>query len=171
MKKLISLLLILMLALGCASALAWGQTTAEQYESAIELLKENKYAEAGTAFAELGAYADAPRYTMYCNAVAAGEAGLYAVAATNLQSLSGFLDSGLLATYYAGLSWEEAENYEKAADVLNGITLYRDVLARLAGYPEKINIRNYRRADEAERARQLEAALSGFKALKNYSDS
>lgn len=171
MRKCICALLILVLTLAAPAALAVGGDAAGEYERAIELLKENNYADAGAAFSALGSYADAPRYAMYCSAIAAGEAGLYAVAVDNLNSLNGFLDSGLLAKYYAGLSWEVDENYERAAEVLNGISLYRDVLTRLAGYPERINARDYRRADEDEQANRLEKALSGFKALGDYRDS
>lgn len=171
MKKWLSLLLVLTLVACCTSALAWGESNADLYENAIGLLKENKYTEAGQAFASLGSYSDSPRYTMYCNAIVAGEAGFYSTAVENLQSLNGFLDSNLLATYYAGLSWEVAENYEKAAEVMSGITLYKDVSTRIAGYPEKINARDYKKADANEQAGRLETALSGFKALGSYQDS
>ena len=171
MKKWLSLILALTLVACCASAMAWGESNADLYENAIGLLKENKYTEAGKAFAALGGYSDSPRYTMYCSAIVAGEMGFYSTAVENLQSLDGFLDSKLLATYYAGLSWEAAEDYEKAAEVMSGITLYKDVSTRIASYPEKINARDYRKADADEQAGRLEAALSGFKALGNYQDS
>lgn len=171
MRKSLSLMLVLMLIACCTSAMAWGESNADLYENAIDLLKENKYTEAGQAFAALGSYNDSPRYTMYCNAIVAGEAGFYSTAVENLQSLDGFLDSKLLATYYAGLSWEVTEDYEKAADVMSGITLYKDVSTRIASYPEKINERDYRKADANEKAGNLESALSGFKALGNYQDS
>ena len=171
MKKWLSLILVLTLIACCTSALAWGESNADLYEKAIGMLRENQYSEAGRAFAALGSYSDSPRYTMYCNAIVAGETGFYSTAVENLKSLTGFLDSSLLAVYYAGLSWEAAENYEKAKDVLSGITLYKDVSARIAGYPEKINARDYRKADADEQAGRLESALSGFKALGYYSDS
>ena len=169
MRRIISCLLALCLLAGSTAALA--QTNAEMYENAIGLLKDRQYAEAAAAFTALGGYSDAARYAMYCNAIAAGEAGLYSAAVDNLKSLSGFLDSGILAVYYAGLSWEAAENYERAMEVMGGITLYRDVLTRMAGYPALINARDYRKADENEQAGLLEAALSGFQALGAYRDS
>ncbi len=169
MRRIISCLLALCLLAGSTAALA--QTNAEMYENAIGLLKDRQYAEAAAAFTALGGYSDAARYAMYCNAIAAGEAGLYSAAVDNLKSLSGFLDSGILAVYYAGLSWEAAENYERAAEVMGGITLYRDVLTRMAGYPALINARDYRKADENEQAGRLEAALSGFQVLGVYRDS
>lgn len=159
-----------------------GESSAQQYEKAMELLKENKYTEAGRSFAALGTYADSPRYTMYCNAIAAGEAGLYSVAVENLNSLSGFLDSNLLAIYYAGLSWEAAEDYECASKVLSGITLYRDVATRMAGYPALIEARDaaaaeqaradaYAAADRAEQNGDYAAAYEGFSNLGDYRDS
>lgn len=170
MRKILCLLLAAF-CITCCSVAAMGESSAQQYEKAMELLKENQYTEAGRSFAALGTYADSPRYTMYCNAIAAGEAGLYSVAVENLNSLNGFLDSNLLAIYYAGLSWEAAEDYEQAREVLAGITLYRDVAARLAGYPALINARDYRKADAYEKAGKLEDALSGFLALGSYADS
>lgn len=159
-----------------------GESSAQQYEKAMELLKENKYTEAGRSFAALGTYADSPRYTMYCNAIAAGEAGLYSIAVENLNSLSGFLDSNLLAIYYAGLSWEAAEDYERASEVLSGITLYRDVATRMAGYPALIEARDaaaaeqaranaYAAADRAEQKGDYATAYSGFSNLGDYQDS
>lgn len=169
MKKL-SIVLAIVLIL-CIGVTANAETNAEQYENAIGLLKDSNYAEAGMAFADLGSYGDSPRYFMYCNAILAGEAGSYSTAVENLQSLDGFLDSKLLATYYAGLSWEVTEDYEKAADVMSGITLYKDVSTRIASYPEKMKERDYRKADVNEKAGNLESALSGFKALGDYRDS
>ena len=171
MRKVLSLLITLSLLLCCSVALAWGESNADQYESAIGLLKENKYSEAGEAFAALGSYSDSPRYTMYCSAIATGEAGLYSIAVENLKSLNGFLDSSILATYYAGLSWEAGEDYEHALELLSGISLYRDVATRIAGYHALINARDYRKADENEKVGNLDAALAGFKALGDYEDS
>ena len=64
MKKWMGLILALTLVSCCASAMAWGESNADLYETAIGLLKENKYTEAGKAFAALGGYSDSPRYTM-----------------------------------------------------------------------------------------------------------
>ena len=171
MRKALSFLLIISIMLCFSAAHARADSNAEMYENAIGLLKENKYAEAGEAFAALGSYYDSPRYMMYCSAIAAGEAGLYSVAVENLKSLSGFLDSSILATYYAGLSWEASEDYEHALELLSGISLYRDVASRIAGYPALIHARDYRIADENEKAGLLDAALAGFQALGNYEDS
>ncbi len=171
MRKALCLLLTFSLLLCCSAAFAWGESNADQYENAIGLLKESKFTEAGEAFIALGSYNDSPRYAMYCNAIVAGEAGLYSVAVENLKSLNGFLDSNLLATYYAGLSWEISEDYETATGVMSGISLYRDVAARIAGYPALIKARDYRKADENEKAGNLDAALTGFKNLGDYEDS
>ncbi len=171
MRKLLCLLLVAVLLCYCNAALAWGESNADLYENAIGLLKESKFTEAGEAFIVLGSYNDSPRYAMYCNAIVAGEAGLYSVAVENLKSLDGFLDSSILATYYAGLSWEVSEDYEHAAELLSGISLYRDVATRIAGYPALIKAREYRKADENEKTGNLDAALSGFKKLGDYEDS
>ncbi len=166
------LLLVLALALTAPAALAWGsQSVAEQYAAACDLLQDGKYTEAAAAFTALGGYSDAPRYAMYCAAVAAGNEGMYATAVTNLSTLTGFLDSDLLAVYYTALSHEAAENYEKAQELLSLMTLYRDSSDRLAGYPAKILARDYARADQYEQSGQLEMALSAFRALDGYKDS
>lgn len=171
MRKILCVLLTLSLLLCCSISLAWGESNADAYENAIGLLRENKYTEAGEAFTALGSYSDAPRYTMYCNAIVAGEAGLYSIAVENLKSLNGFLDSSILATYYAGLSWEVSDDYEHALELFSGISLYRDVATRIAGYPALINARDYKKADENEQAGKLDEAYSGFKALGDYEDS
>ncbi len=171
MRRILCLLVAVIALVYSFAAAAMAESSAQKYEKAMELLKENKYTEAGIAFSALGTYADSPRYTMYCNAIAAGEAGFYSIAVENLNSLSGFLDSNLQAVYYTGLSWEAAEDYEHASEVLSSITLYRDVATRMAGYPDLINARDYRKADAFEKAGKLEEALSGFRALDSYADS
>ncbi len=170
MKRTLCIVLALVMSF-CICVSASAETNAEQYENAIGLLKENKYAEAGTAFAALGSYGDSPRYVMYCSSNVAGKAENYTIAVSNFTNLGDFLDSSLLAIYYSGLSWESAENYEKALEVLAGITLYRDVAERISIYPEKIQERDYKKADENEQAGNLEAALSGFKSLGDYKNS
>lgn len=171
MRKLLSILMLFTMLLCCATAQAGADRYDERYEAAIGYLGEKKYSAASATFSALGSYGDAPRYAMYCNAIIAGESGLYGTAVENLKSLNGFLDSSILATYYAGLSWEAGEDYERAQELLNGISLYRDVAARLAGYPALINARDYKKADADEKAGKLDAALSGFLALGQYEDS
>ena len=171
MRKAICVLMVLFLLCSVSMAFAWGENNASLYEKAVSLLRESKYAEAAQSFADLGGYSDAPRYTMYCNAIVAGENGQYDMAVTNLSSLNGFLDSQLLAVYYTGLSYEAVEDYEHAAEVLSVISLYRDVTQRLVEYPERIHARDYLKADQSEKAGAYESALSGFEALGSYKDS
>lgn len=171
MKKLIVIIFSLLLAFTCTSSLAWGESNADRYEKAISLLSEFKYAEAAQAFAELGDYNDALRYAMYCSAIAAGEAGNYSIAVENLTTLNGFMSSNMAAIYYTALSHESMEEYEQAADLLRGLAFYRDVTTRLSEYPDKINGRDYRRAETDEQNGRLEEALAGFKKLGTYSDS
>ena len=170
-KRSVCFVLCLVMLSASAAALAWGESNADLYEKAMGLLKERDYAKASDAFAALGGYSDSARYTMYCNAIVAGDSGLFSVAVDNLKSLDGFLDSSLLATYYAGLSWESVEEYERALEIFSGITLYRDVSSRITDYPERISARDYRKADANEQAGKLEASLTGFKALGSYKDS
>ena len=77
------LCLVLMLSVLGAPALTRGSSPADDYQSALNLLKECKYEEAASSFASLAGYADAPRYAMYCSAIAAAEQGNYAVAVVN----------------------------------------------------------------------------------------
>lgn len=165
------LCLVLMLSVLGAPALAWGSSPADDYQSALNLLKECKYEEAASSFASLAGYADAPRYAMYCSAIAAAEQGNYAVAVVNLQQLGDFLDSSLRVTYYAALSYEASEEYEEAQDLLLGISLYLDSQTHLASYPAKILARDYARADALEAAGELEDALTAFTKLGDYQDS
>ena len=176
MKKHAFLMLVLTVCLavfcGCsADSSSASSDIAKQYEAAIDLLKDSNYADAGTAFASLGSYADAPRYVMYCNALVAGESGNYAIAVTNFSSLGDFLDSSLLTKYYTGLQYEQSEEYENALEALSGITLYRDVAERVLTYPEKIQERDYKVANDYEQDGNLTAALNTFKGLGSYKDS
>lgn len=175
MKKTIGIvcfvLVSIVLLFTCTTALAWGMNSGEQYENAIGLLKENKYAEAAQEFIALKGYADAPRYAMYCNAVAAAEKGNLAVAVQNLGSLNGFLDSTLLVSYYSALGYESLEMYEQAEELLQAISLYKDGAERLNKFPDLIQQRDYRIADSNETSGKLDSALSGFIALGNYKDS
>lgn len=176
MKKrtFLELLLIVCLVVFCGCSTASGSTSsdvAKQYEAAIDLLKDSNYTDAGTAFASLGSYADAPRYVMYCNALVAGESGNYAIAVSNFSSLGDFLDSSLLTKYYTGLKYEQSEEYENALEAFSGITLYRDVTERVLTYPEKIQERDYKAANAYEQDGNLTAALNTFNSLGSYKDS
>ncbi len=159
MKSQKNLILIIAMIL-CICITGNAETNNEQYENALGLLKDNMYIEAGTAFAALGNYEDAPKYVMYCKAVAAGESGDYSSAITNLTSLGEFLDSSLFAMYYEGLSLENKKDYEKALEVFSKITLYRDVANRISSYPEKIKERDYKEADAYESLGYLDIALA-----------
>jgi len=171
MKKTLCVMLALVLLNVLSPALAQDSDPAAAYESAQALLKENRFEEAAALYTSLGAYLDAPRYAVYARAAAAGESGLYSVAAGNLSSLSGLLDSELMARYYLALSLEAGEDYEGAAELLGSISLYRDAAERLGGYPARIKARDYSRADALEKAGNLDEALSRFKALNGYQDS
>ena len=172
MKKLTVVILVAVFSLVfLLPSYAEASRLSDRYEEAKALLSEKKYKEAEEAFSALGVYEDANKYAMYCAAVSAGEEGLYALAVTNLRSLGDFLDSSLLVTYYTGLSQEAAEDYEGALATFSAVTLYRDISQRIAGYPEKINGRDYRRAEALENAGRLEEALKGFTELGSWSDS
>ena len=167
---------VLLSSLACVSAEEFSETVvssdvAQEYEAARALLKEEQYGKAAEAFDGLGNYAEAPRYAMYCRALEAAESGLYSTAVTNLENLTGFLDSSVLCTYYTGRALEEREEYEEAEEILGGIVLFRDVADRVAAYPALIQERDYKKADQAEKAGRLEIALRGFRNLKNFKDS
>ncbi len=172
MKKTLSLILaIFLLMMSTAIADSATDVLQEKYAQAELMLVEGDYVGASEAFAELGSYANAPRYAMYCAAVSAGNNEQYLLAAANLNSLSGFMDSDLLAIYYTSRAYEAAEEYEEAAELLAKISLYKDSALRILTYPEKINIRDYAAADANEQSGALDAALRGFKKLGSYKDS
>lgn len=164
---------------------AWGMNSGEQYENAIGLLKENKYAEAAQEFITLNGYADSPRYAMYRNAVAAAEKGDYTAVVQNLTNLNGFLDSTLLVSYYSGCGFEALEMYEQAGELLQGISLYKDSalsgftalgnykdsIDRAAVVKEKMNERDYAAAVILAENKENENAKSAFLLLGNFRDS
>ena len=86
--------------------------SADDYTAALQLLQRGDYGNAARAFEALGNFEDATMLTMYCYAMNAGESGLYSIAATNLDTLSGFRDSALQARYYVARGYEAAEMYE-----------------------------------------------------------
>lgn len=146
-------------------------TTELNYQSAITLLQEGKYAEAGTSFAQLGHYYEASRYTMYCNALASAEKGDYALAASTMQALAGFMDSSILAIYYTGRACEKMEDYETALAQYSLIRQYGDAGSRADAIPGKIQERDYKAACALEEGKQYPEAIAAFTALDGFKDS
>ncbi len=141
------------------------------YREANRLMSDSAYEDAAAKFTELGQYEDASLLAMYCRALNAAENGRYGSAVSGFSALGDFRDCSILSIYYAALSYEAAEEYEKAQDLLAPILYFKDSNERLLSYGEKIKARDYRLADEAEKAGKLDIAIKGFKALGDYSDS
>lgn len=169
MKKL--LVAIVVLCLLTTSALAWGASKSDLYNDACNLLSDGSYAEAAAEFAELGEYQDASLLNMYCSSLESAKNGQFALALSGFQALGDFRDSKMQALYYAAIAYENLEQYEDAQELLLQIPFFKDSNSRILTYPEKINARDYAKADKAEQNNQLETALKGFTALGNYSDS
>ena len=178
MKRFICLLMAMLLL--AAPALAAAPDV--EYDAACELLRQGNFSAAADAFTTLGFYGDASLMALYCASLEAGANGNHAVAALNFEALGDFRDAPLYARYYTARWYESGAQYEEAADVLAGMTLFLDSAERLAGYPALIAARDaaalearnaaaYAEADAAEKAGQLESALKGFLALGSYLDS
>ena len=152
------------------SAFAETQTQ-KRFDEALDLLAKGDYAGAESAFSELGAYPNAVRYAMYAGALKNAEAGLFPLAVQDFMALGDFEDSELRVKYYKARQWEEDEEYEIAENYYMSIPGYLDSTARIIALPEKINVRDYAKADALERKNKLEEALEAFKKLDTYSDS
>ena len=111
MKKPLSIFLSILFLFYCFPVSAVAGNSEAQFNNAVSLLRENKFTEASEAFAELGNYPEAPRYAMYCKALAMAEKHQYSTAIKNLKHLTGFLDSDLLVIYFEGLWNENFEEY------------------------------------------------------------
>ncbi len=169
MKKMF--LIIVALCLLTTSAFAWGASKSDIYNDACNLLSDGSYAEAASKFAELGEYEDASLLSMYCSSLDSAKNGQYSLALSGFQALGDFRDSKMQAIYYAAIAYENLEKYEEAQELLLQVPFFKDSNSRILTYPEKINARDYAKADKAEQNNQLEIALKGFTALGNYSDS
>lgn len=88
-----------------------------------------------------------------------------------MKALGDFLDAPQLANYYTALYYESTLQFEEAASILTDLALFMDSAQRLLSYPDKINARDYARADSAEEKGDYAAAYEGFLALGSYSDS
>ena len=164
MKKLLVMVFVLCLLTTGASALSWGMSKSDQYNDACDLLSDGSYAEAAEKFAELGEYQDASLLSMYCSSLDSAKNGLFSLALSGFQALGDFRDSKMQALYYAAIAYEYLEQYEDAQNLLVQIPFFKDGNSRILTYPEKINARDYAKADKAEKNNQLETALKGTSA-------
>ena len=183
LKRRITVFILCLMVLASSLAFSLGKSSPEdRYNQAIELLQEGDFTSAAPIFQELGHYLDAGKYAMYTQALAKADAGNYALAATTMSALSGFMDSQLQASYYTGRALEAIQEYEEAGEVYEKILLFRDVTDRYAALPLLILQRDYAAADSREKqgdaAADLEnrrshyvRAKSAFAQLGSYSDS
>ena len=146
MKKLLRMLLCSMLVLAMLlPAAALADRLEDRYNNAVALMADGRYGEAADAFDALGVYEDASMMAMYCRGMNMGAMGMYSIAADTMKHLGEYRDAPLFYTYYTALGYEAAELYETAGTELNKVLYFRDSLARVASYPEKINARDYRK--------------------------
>ena len=168
MKRWVALCEILWIILCAYAALA---LPADRFTEAVDCLSRSQYEEAAALFETLGDYPEAGRYASYCRALKAGEDGRFTEAVSNFEMLGSFLDSRMLAVYFRARQYEALENYELAEKSLASVSLFRDSSERIASYPEKIRVRDYRNADKSEKSGELNKALEGFASLDGYKDS
>ena len=158
MKKFLTLLLVVMLSLGCVSAVAEGASSSlqELYSAAELLMVQGDYMGAAEKFEALATYSDASQMAMYCKAIAVAEMGMYSTAVEALNKLGDFKDCKQLAQYYAARHSEdvaanvniESANddelhtvkaiYEDAVKNFSDLALYKDSLTHLTACQDAI---------------------------------
>ncbi len=181
MRKWIALFLVILVALnfsGIVSAESDGESLEEKYRMGQILLSQDRFAEAGAVFSQLGGYEDATKLTMYCKAVMAGEEGRYADSFMAFNVLGDYKDSEIMMIYFNG-RWNESIAEDKQEGILycrylnaaieeyQKVTFFRDTEERI----EKCRSAIYEEAGRIEQTGNLLAAEEIYYGLYNYRDS
>lgn len=171
MKKILTLLLVLVLSLSMtARAESAADSLQEMYAQAELLMVQGDYTGAAAKFEALGAYSDSSQMAMYCKAIAAAEnLGLHLAAVDAFTALGEFKDSQQMAKYYKGRAYEAAGSvdaatasdsdldkslwhYGEAEKLYSELAFFKDSMTRLAACGDRIaEIRS-------EQSRRAEAA-------------
>ena len=174
LKRTVAFLLVLSMVLisGCGREEEVVNPNVAAWENAQDLLAAKDYKAAAEVFESLGGYEEAPLLTIYSRAMQALKEGKYESAYLSFEKLDGYLDSRFAASYAKALYEKEngkaePEKYLSAAEIFDGIPLYKDSEA-LAGEARKSL---YNTAESCLKAGDFENAYNYFEMLADYSDS
>lgn len=180
--KIITVLVMLVIVVGClcgcGDTAPKGKTVAEKYSDAQALLSVGKYADAATAFEELGSYEESAMLMVYCRAAAAGERGDYTECFSGFNLLgNNYKDVKLMVPYYEARQYEDEVRREAAggdylhlyyaAQKYDAISAVKDSKDRAKACRDTM----YDKAMEYKTAGRYEKAWELFFALGNYKDS
>ena len=167
-KKGMAVLLALLLALtltGCA------QENRYYYEQAQLYLGAGDYGAAEELFSQLGEYADAADYALYCAALTALDHGDTDLARRNFELILPFKSSDRDLTYIEALRLEEEGQLDEALMIWEELGTFRDSDARAALLREAIPSEDIAHAEALMAAGRYEQARAILEALHGYGDS
>ena len=172
MKRLLSLILVLLLAVMPSLSLADNDVT-RAYDEALNAMKQGRYNEAVEKLAGISFYLDSVQLSLYCRAHAKAAEGDYDYAVEELQKLGSYRDAEKSAAYFAARRAEETAKTPAeraaAADLYDRVQIngFRDSTARAAA----IRLKLYREGREAQDRQEWARAAEIFGALESYEDS
>ena len=164
-RKRISILLALLLAL---TATGCGAGNQSYYEQAQLYLGSGDFNAAGSLFSQLGEYADAADYALYCAGLAALSEGDLDLARADFALVLPFKSSGRYLTYIEALTLEENGESEEALRLWEELGSFEDSAAHAellrADIPadEMAHARALMRAGRYEQARGILETLDGY---------
>lgn len=164
-RKRISILLALLLALTATGCSASNQ---KYYEQAQLYLGSGDFSMAGSLFGQLGEYADAADYALYCAGLQALSDGDLDLARADFELVLPFKSSDRYLTYIAALTLEEDGELEEALRLWEELGSFEDSAAHAellrADIPadEMAHARALMKAGRYEQARGILEALDGY---------
>ena len=167
-KKGIAILLALLLTLtlsGCSSS------NQDYYEQAQLYLGAGEYDMARSLFDQLGEYADAADYALYCAALSALNSGETDLARRNFDLVWPFKSSGRYLTYIEALSLEDAGQLDGALALWEELGTFEDSDVHAALLREAIPSEEIAHAEALMAAGRYEQAKAILETLDGYGDS
>lgn len=165
MKRMLILLPLLLCLSGCVPS------NDAYYQQAQLYLGNGDFTSAAKIFNQLGEYADAADYALYCAALDALEDGRLTLARANLTLLGDFKSSGRYLQYITALEAEEAGSLEEALALFEALGSFEDSLLHAEALREAIPERDLSHARALMGASRWQQALQLLENLHGYEDS
>ena len=141
------------------------------YQQAQLYLGSGDFNAAAKIFNQLGEYADAADYALYCAALDALEDGRLALARANLTLLGNFKSSRRYLQYITALEAEEAGSLDEALAIFDGLGSFEDSLLHAETLREAIPERDLSHARALMGASRWQQALQLLETLNGYEGS
>ena len=167
-RKRISIVLALLLALTATGCSASNQS---YYEQAQLYLGSGDFGTARAMFSQLGEYADAADYALYCAGLAALDAGDLDLARADFELVLPFKSSDRYLTYIEALTLEQDGHAEEALRLWEELGSFADSPARAALLREDIPADEMAHARALMQAGRYEQARTILESLDGYGDS